>query len=84
MRRRSAFLIGLWFAQLILASPSAAQKSSTSASSEPLVKLVILSRHGVRAPILTKEELAPWTASKWPTWTCPPNDEERMENANAN
>jgi 4-phytase/acid phosphatase len=35
-----------------------------------LVKVVILSRHGVRSPLVNQTELQKWTASKWPTWTC--------------
>lgn len=35
-----------------------------------LVKVVMLSRHGVRAPIPNHDELASWTASPWPFWYC--------------
>ncbi len=37
-----------------------------------LVRMVILSRHGVRSPTGTPEALARWTVSKWPDFKVPP------------
>ena len=45
--------------------------SSTQAD-EALVKLVIVSRHGVRTPIPQASELAHWSPSPWPQWKEPP------------
>jgi 4-phytase / acid phosphatase len=35
-----------------------------------LVKVVMLSRDGVRAPIPSQSELATWTELRWPFWYC--------------
>ena len=44
-----------------------------------LIKLVVLSRHGVRSPLESSDELQGWTAtSEWPAWSCPnPYDPKR-------
>jgi 4-phytase/acid phosphatase len=75
--RRAALTAALWVLVLGLASaalaPTArAEEADTLASPSPstLKKFVILSRHGVRAPIPKKSELETWTTSLWPTWTC--------------
>jgi 4-phytase / acid phosphatase len=49
-------------------APSALAEEA--ASPGKLVKVVMLSRHGVRAPIPRHDELASWTASPWPFWYC--------------
>jgi 4-phytase/acid phosphatase len=48
-------------APLVLAEPAAMGT---------LLKVVILSRHGVRSPIPGQAELETWTASPWPVWNC--------------
>jgi 4-phytase/acid phosphatase len=55
------------------ATPSAlAEEQATPIPSGTLVKFVILSRHGVRSPIPSLDELKTWTTntSPWPTWYC--------------
>jgi len=37
-------------------------------------RVIMLSRHGVRSPVQTPEELARFAASPWPTWPVPPGD----------
>lgn len=66
------WLIVFWLAQVAVAPPASAEEQ---ASAGTLVKFVILSRHGVRSPIPKQAELDTWTASQWPVWRCPANDE---------
>lgn len=35
-------------------------------------KIVILMRHGVRAPNQTMEQLSAWSKRTWPVWSVPP------------
>jgi 4-phytase/acid phosphatase len=44
---------------------------SQSQGDEALVKLVIVSRHGVRTPITPPSQLAHWAAAPWPDWKQP-------------
>ena len=44
----------------------------SSQGEEALVKLVIVSRHGVRTPIPPSSQLAHWAAAPWPDWKQPP------------
>lgn len=60
-------LVLLWLLQLIAAPIALA---APSAMADTLVKVVILSRHGVRSPIPSQAELETWTASTWPAWNC--------------
>src|SRR5579862_6424906 len=60
-------LVLLWLLQLIAAPIALA---APSAMADTLVKVVILSRHGVRSPIPSQAELETWTASTWPVWNC--------------
>ena len=48
-------------------APALAQEAAPAGK---LVKVVILSRHGVRSPTLRQAELDSWTASPWPAWWC--------------
>lgn len=36
---------------------------------EKLIKMVVLSRHGLRSPILPHSDLEEWTQKKWPYWS---------------
>lgn len=49
-------------AATILSADVAAQ------ATDALVKVVIVSRHGVRTPTLEREELATWSKDLWPVW----------------
>jgi 4-phytase / acid phosphatase len=49
-------------------APSLAEERATPPGT--LVKVVMLSRHGVRSPIPSQSELDSWTASQWPIWHC--------------
>src|SRR5579859_3772099 len=60
-------LVLLWLFQLTAAPIALA---APSAMADRLVKVVILSRHGVRSPIPSQAELETWTASTWPAWNC--------------
>ena len=67
-----ALLIVSWLmlTAVPLAVAPAALAEQAAAPGGRLVKVVILSRHGVRSPIPSQAELATWTASPWPTWQC--------------
>ena len=58
--------------ELPASPPAAAQGQATQAAGDNLVKFVILSRHGVRAPIPKQDELDRWTTNQtpWPAWYC--------------
>jgi hypothetical protein len=43
----------------------------SSQSEETLQKVVIVSRHGVRTPIVSLTERSNWVSDPWPTWTEP-------------
>ena len=53
---------------IFLASPVAQAEGD-----ELLQKVVIVSRHGVRAPIPGAAELANWAAQPWPKWNEAPS-----------
>jgi len=61
---------GRSFAVLSLAFLAATPCAPASAKPDTLVKVVILSRHGVRSPIPSPAELETWTTSTWPKWNC--------------
>jgi 4-phytase / acid phosphatase len=74
-RRGRILLAAVWLMAAGLAPTAAmAAAQAGSAPAGRLVKLVILSRHGVRSPIPSASELAGWTASPWPSWRCPAPD----------
>src|SRR5262245_10078193 len=68
-----------WLVIAFAASPALAQAPTQSAAMRPpdpdLVKVVILSRHGVRSPLVKPEDLARWrpedATPPWPEWKCP-------------
>jgi 4-phytase / acid phosphatase len=43
------------------------------ARADELKLAIILSRHGVRSPLLTAEKLAPYASQAWPTWETAPS-----------
>ena len=45
--------------------------SQSTQAEEVLAKLVIVSRHGVRTPIVPASQLAHWAAAPWPDWKQP-------------
>lgn len=47
-------------------------RAASPADKGELLRFVIMSRHGVRAPTGTPETLARWTVSKWPDFKVPP------------
>lgn len=58
-------------------APSGSAQQQPPAPQAPagtLVKVVILSRHGVRSPLVDPSVLAAWTSSPWPVWLCPDAD----------
>lgn len=64
----AALVVAFCLAHLGFASSAMAQ--ATAEPEGKLVKVVLLSRHGVRSPIPTAQELGSWTRSKWPVWRC--------------
>lgn len=63
----SLFLLMLSLTPTSIA-PSLAEERATPPGT--LVKVVMLSRHGVRSPIPSQSELDSWSASQWPIWHC--------------
>jgi 4-phytase/acid phosphatase len=63
-------LIAIVWLALLAAVPAALAERSATQVPSTLVKVVILSRHGVRSPIPSRAELETWTASPWPVWNC--------------
>jgi 4-phytase/acid phosphatase len=66
--RLTSIVLALWLVQL--AAAQLALAAPTAAARDTIVKVVILSRHGVRSPIPSQDELDTWTASTWPVWNC--------------
>ena len=61
------------FSFLVSGMPVAAQ-SAPAAQAEgksDLQFVVLLSRHGVRSPLLKNEEMAKYAAEPWPKWEVP-------------
>lgn len=65
-------LAGLVCAALCLCAPLAAPAQAPTPESEPtrLLKIVALTRHGVRAPTQKAKTLALWSTRAWPQWPC--------------
>ena len=69
-RRRRLVLLSAVVPMWLLAAPAPAQETP---SPPPQLKfVVILTRHGVRPPIWTKEMLNQYSAGAWPNWGVPP------------
>ncbi|TWB49989.1 histidine-type phosphatase [Nitrospirillum viridazoti] len=68
--RGKALLRGLAAAMLLLALP--ARPEAAGAPADHLERVVILTRHGIRAAMSTPEELGRWTAEAWPAFAVPP------------
>ena len=64
------WLVVPWLALASTAPSALAAPRTTPAADGTLVKVVVLSRHGVRSPIPSQSELDAWTASPWPIWDC--------------
>lgn len=69
-RIRVIWLIAVLSLVQLAAAPVALATQAATQAPGTLVKLVILSRHGVRSPIPSQAELETWTASPWPVWNC--------------
>jgi 4-phytase/acid phosphatase len=70
---RSPLLIAFgWL--LLVASVPAQTPPSTSEGADEVKLVVILTRHGVRTPILHNEVLDRYSAQPWPTWEVPPSN----------
>jgi 4-phytase/acid phosphatase len=76
-RRLLVALIACWWPALAIAQGMTTWPwfnlpgSQSSQADEALVKLVIVSRHGVRTPIPPASQLAHWAAAPWPDWKQP-------------
>lgn len=64
-RRRFSGLLLCW---CLLAVPCRAPAAEVSADKEHLVKMVVLTRHGVRTPTQSRDRLEQWSARPWPEW----------------
>lgn len=45
-----------------------------AADGSELLKVIVISRHGIRAPLQSQAELARYSAEAWPTWSVPPGN----------
>jgi 4-phytase/acid phosphatase len=70
-RIAAASLVLLGLARIAAVPSALAQEQAVQAPSGALLKVVILSRHGVRSPIVKQPDLNTWSASGWPAWRCP-------------
>ena len=63
-------MIGILFLALAAAAGDAhaAGLRGDAPENSRLLKLVVLSRHGVRSPTQSPEELARWASRPWPQW----------------
>ena len=59
------------FALAILAAGLFDATSAVAAGDEVLQKVVIVSRHGVRTPLVSSAELDSWSSQPWPAWNEP-------------
>jgi 4-phytase / acid phosphatase len=55
----------------VLAATLFAVPPVAAAGDEVLQKVVIISRHGVRAPIISNAQFDSWTSQPWPAWNEP-------------
>ena len=62
-------IVCVWLTLLVAAGPAFAE-----AESGTLIRLVVVSRHGVRSPIPTASELHNWSAAPWPLWPVAPGE----------
>jgi 4-phytase/acid phosphatase len=85
---RLSFSRDLWAASCGLAVLSAAYAPSASPAAEPdseVVMAVIVTRHGVRSPLLdANKAFGDYSANRWPEWTVPagnltPHGKRQME-----
>ncbi|MFZ2024283.1 MAG: histidine-type phosphatase [Terracidiphilus sp.] len=67
-------LLLLYFLGLLLASPARifAQSDASTGKAADLQMVVVLSRHGVRAPLTPQADLDKFSAAPWPKWEVAP------------
>jgi 4-phytase/acid phosphatase len=47
---------------------------TTAQRENELLKAIVISRHGIRAPLQTSKELERYSTSPWPQWDVPPGN----------
>jgi 4-phytase / acid phosphatase len=65
--------VTLWKAAFALLGLCALGCAVNEARADELKLAIILSRHGVRSPLMTAEKLAPYASQAWPTWETAPS-----------
>ena len=70
---RTKILVGL-FAAILLAATAATAGSPDTAGAPKLRFAVILTRHGVRSPTWTPQDLNAYSSEPWPDWGVPPGN----------
>jgi len=71
---RAALLLNLLIALLIPLTETAAAAQNVPAPKPKLSFAVILTRHGVRSPMKSVEELNTFSSAPWPVWGVPSGD----------
>jgi 4-phytase/acid phosphatase len=77
--RRFAVCMAAFLLPWVAVDAARAQSQPAAEPEGRLVKLVLLSRHGVRSPTPSAAELASWSRSRWPVWSCGGNTCSRGE-----
>jgi 4-phytase/acid phosphatase len=75
-RAALAWLLAGSFATPVLVAQhgEASTPVAESADGSDLLKVIVISRHGIRAPLQTQAELARYSSDAWPAWSVPPGD----------
>jgi 4-phytase/acid phosphatase len=59
---------------LVAQHGEASTPGAESVDGYDLLKVIVISRHGIRAPLQTQAELARYSSDAWPAWSAPPGD----------
>ena len=67
----ASLLIGLQCINGVSQSPDPV---AATQAGDQLLKVIVISRHGIRAPLQTTKELERYSTSPWPQWDVPPGN----------
>jgi 4-phytase/acid phosphatase len=63
----------LWLAHSCFGQ-SASARAAEAVDDSQLLKVIVISRHGIRAPLQNQEELSKYSIGTWPSWDVPPGN----------